>query len=837
MPLSTLLRAWRTNASFRSNVAAWRTFPARPPQFVPFPGDLYPALATALRSAGVHSLYAHQAASWQHVRTDQNLVVVTGTASGKTLCYNLPVLDSLLRNPDGRALYLFPTKALAQDQRDGLQALLTAAEPTLPLRVATYDGDTPAAARPAIRKSAHIVISNPDMLHSGLLPHHTLWANFFRNLRFVVIDEMHSYRGVFGSHVANVLRRLKRVAHFYGTDPQFVLTSATIANPVELAARLIEADVALVDDDGAARGERHFCIYNPPMVNRELGIRRSTLLESVRITEALLRHDVQTILFARARRTVELILGTLRRRDNTALNEAVRGYRSGYLPCERREIEQGLRDGRIRAVVATNALELGVDIGGMGAAVLAGYPGTIAATRQQAGRAGRTQDEAMAVLITSAGPLDQFLARHPEYFFDRSPEQALINPDNLLILLGHLRCAAFELPFNEGESFGNVPWPDVAEILTFLAEAGVVHRSGDKFFWMADHYPAQDVSLRSASAEAVLLQTPADEGWVTIGQVDQASAPWMVHAGAVYLHDGQAYLVDRLDLAQHIAQMHPADLDYYTEPRTETTVRLLNKADERSAPGAIKAHGEVAVTTEVAGFRKLRWFTQERLGEGEVSLPPTELVTTGYWLALEDQTVEQLRQQGLWNNDPNAYGPNWPVQREQALVRDRRRCQMCGAGADGGALHVHHKTPFRAFAGYREANVLSNLVTLCPRCHRRAELTVRIRSGLAGLAFALGNLAPLFLMCDVRDLGVHFDPQAALAEGRPAVVLYDQVPAGIGFSERLFALHDELLTHAQDVVQSCACAAGCPSCTGPGGEEGSGGKAETLALLKALTVR
>ncbi|NOZ06954.1 MAG: DEAD/DEAH box helicase [Chloroflexi bacterium] len=833
MPLSALLRAWRTDPSFRSSVAAWRTFPAIPPQFAPFPDDLHPALAAALRSSGIKALYTHQATAWRRVHTGQNLVVVTSTASGKTLCYNLPVLDSLLRNPQTRALYLFPTKALAQDQHDGLQKI-RGADPKLPVRVATYDGDTPPAARPAIRKTAQLVISNPDMLHSGLLPHHTLWAGFFQNLRFVIIDEMHSYRGVFGSHVANVLRRLKRVARFYGAAPQFILTSATIANPVELGQRLIEEDVTLVDDDGSARGERHFFVYNPPIVNRELGIRRSTLLESVRITEDLLRHDVQTILFARARRTVELILGTLRRRS-VATHQAVRGYRGGYLPRERREIERGLREGSVRAVVATNALELGVDIGGMGAAVLAGYPGTIAGTWQQAGRAGRKQGEAMAILITSASPLDQFLARHPEYLLGRAPEQALINPNNLLILLGHLRCAAFELPFREGEGFGSVEGPDVAEILEFLVEAGVVHRSGDKFFWMADHYPAQDVSLRSASPEAVLLQTQNENEWITIGQVDQTSAHWMVHAGAVYLHDGQTYLVERLDLAQRIAQMRPADLDYYTEPRTETTVRLLDKADERPAQGAIKAHGEVAVTTEVVGFRKIKWFTHELLGEGEVSLPPTELVTTGYWVALDADIVEGLRQQALWSNDPNQYGPDWPAQRERARARDRYRCQACGAEEGGRAHHVHHKTPFRTFAGRREANVLSNLVTLCPRCHRRAELAVRIRSGLAGVAFVLGHLAPLFLMCDTRDLGVHFDPQSALAEGRPTVVLYDQVPGGIGFSERLFALHDNLLADARDVVLACECATGCPSCTGPGGEDGFGGKEETIALLKALT--
>jgi DEAD/DEAH box helicase domain-containing protein len=752
-------------------------------------------------------------------------------------------------------------------------------EPTI--RIATYDGDTPAQARPAIRATARLVISNPDMLHTGVLPHHTLWADFFRHLQFVVIDEMHAYRGVFGSHVANVLRRLKRIARFYGSSPQFILTSATIANPIELAEQLIEEPVVLVDDDGAARGARHFLIYNPPVVNRDIGLRRSALLESVRLAGDLLQHDVQTIVFARARRTVELILSYLRhgwaedaeraRSETLAHQESlpspangrgargegpIRGYRSGYLPRQRRQIERGLREGRVRAVVATNALELGIDIGGMGAAVLAGYPGTIAGTWQQAGRAGRQEEASLAALVTSANPLDQFLARHPDYFFDRSPEQALINPDNLLILLGHLRCAAFELPFRVGGSFGRVEGAQVAEFLQFLQEAGVLHQSGDKYFWMADQYPAEDISLRSASSEVVVLQAWDRDEWTTIGQVDLASSHWMVHPGAVYLHEGQTYLVEELDLAQHIARLRASDVDYYTQPRSETTVRLLEKLDEVEARGATKAYGEIAVTSQVMGFRKVKWFTHEQLGVGEVSLPPTELVTTGYWLALTEETVARLRDEGLWTNDPNDYGPNWLAQRDRARARDGYRCQNCGALEKGPALspvlssskgrvlnsskgrahHVHHKIPFRAFASYQQANQLSNLVTLCPHCHRRAELAVRMRSGLAGLAFALGHLAPLFLMCDARDVGVHSDPQSPLADGQPAVVIYDQVPAGIGFSERLFELHDELMVRAHELVVACECADGCPSCVGPAGEDGLGGKRETLALLEALSV-
>jgi DEAD/DEAH box helicase domain-containing protein len=831
MSLSVLLNAWQTDPGIAPNIAAWRTFPTRPAQFAPFPDDLHPALVDALRARGIGALYTHQATAWQRARAGQHPVIVTGTASGKTLCYNLPVLDRLLRHPQARALYLFPTKALAQDQLSMVSGLCSA------IPVATYDGDTPSAARPAIRTTARLVISNPDMLHTGVLPHHTLWADFFGHLQFVVIDEMHAYRGVFGSHVANVLRRLKRIAHFYGSSPQFILTSATIANPVELAERLIEEPVALVDNDGAAQGARHFLIYNPPIVNRDLGLRRSALLESVRLAGDLLQHGVQTIVFAGARRTVELILTYLRRSlPSPAFGGGgeVRAYRSGYLPRQRREIERGLREGQVRAVVATNALELGIDIGGMGAAVLTGYPGTIAGTWQQAGRAGRKEEASLATLITSANPLDQFLARHPDYFFGRSPEQALINPDNLLILLGHLRCAAFGLPFRAGESFGRVEGGRVAEFLQFLQESGVLHQSGDKYFWMADHYPAQDISLRSASPEAVLLQVQYDDEWMTIGQVDQASAHWMVHPGAVYLHEGQVYLVEELDLEQHIAWLRAAEVDYYTQPRSETTVQLLDKTDEVEARGATKAHGEIAVTTQVIGFRKVKWFTQEQLGLGEVSLPPTELVTTGYWMALTEETVARLREQGVWTSDPNYYGPNWLVQRDRARARDGYRCQACGVLEQGRSHHVHHKTPFRAFASYRQANQLSNLATLCPRCHHRVELAVRMRSGLAGLSFALGHLAPLFLMCDARDVGVHSDPKSPLAEGQPAVVIYDQVPAGIGFSERLFELHDELMARAYELVAACECTDGCPSCVGPAGEGGVGGKRETLAILEVL---
>lgn len=853
--VSRLISSWRAEPTIGGNIVAWHTIPPRPPRLESLPDDLHPALGEALHASGIQALYRHQSQAWKHIKSGHNTVIVTGTASGKTLCYNLPVLERLLREKDARALYLFPTKALSQDQLSVFSNLLSNIKATQspinfhPPPYSVYDGDTPAKDRSTIRKKARLLISNPDMLHAGVLPHHTAWADFFRHLDFVVIDEMHAYRGVFGSHVANVLRRLKRIARFYGSQPQFILTSATIANPKELADKLIEEDTYLVDDDGAARGGKNFLIYNPPVVNRELGLRRSALQECVRLADDLLTYDIQTIIFARSRRTVELILTYLRDKvqplstrrlrnsdlhRDTSVEGIVRGYRSGYLPQERREIELGLRQGRVRVVVATNALELGIDIGGVGSTMLVGYPGTIAATWQQAGRAGRGNEISLTVLVATADPLDQFLAAHTNYLFERSPEHALINPDNLLILLEHLRCAAFELPFHTSDKYGVVGMSQLRDFLEYLREEGVLHYSGGKYFWMADHYPAQATSLRNTSANNVILQTIEEDLPATIGEIDYTSACWMVHPGAIYLHEGKTYTVQELDLEEKIARLTRTESDYYTEPRRETTVQLQDMVTDTKVQGATIAHGDIRVTSQLIGFRKVRWFTHEHLGFSEITLPPTELLTTGYWLAISNDTIEGLRKQEKWSSDPNRYGPNWSNLRNQVRERDGYQCQVCGLPETVQAHDVHHITPYRIFATREEANRLDNLVTLCPSCHRRAETAVRVRSGLSGLAFVLGHLAPLFLMCDRRDLGVYADPKSPLTNGQPTIVLYDQVPAGIGFSQRLFELHDEIIKRAQDLVAACECTDGCPSCVGPGGEYGNGGKHETLALLDQL---
>ena len=860
MSVSSLLNLWRTEPSIHENITDWRSFPSRPAHFVSLPKQLHPALLSALHEYGYNQLYTHQKEAWEHVHQGNNPVIVSGTASGKTLAYNLPVIDHLIQNCDARALYLFPTKALGQDQVENLRKFIEiathysdASATYHPVSLSVYDGDTPSHARPAIRSAARLIVSNPDMLHAGILPNHASWAEFFRNLKFVVIDEVHSYRGVFGSHVSNVLRRLKRIARFYGANPQWIFTSATIANPVELAEKLAEEPVSLIDEDGAPRGPRNFLIYNPPLLDKELGLRRSALLEVIRLTNDLLQYNVQTIIFGRARRTIELILTYLRETTDLSRSNsispnitdkigAIRGYRSGYLAKQRREIESGLRVGQVRAVVATNALELGIDIGGMGAVILVGYPGTIASTWQQSGRAGRSDEVSLAILVATPTPIDQFLANHPNYYYSRSPENALINPDNPLILLNHIRCAAFELPFKNDEPFGNVAGQQVEEYLEFLTNSDVLHYSGEKYFWMADSYPSEAITLRSATAQRVLLQINNNHHWSTIGEVDVESASRLVHPGAIYLHEAQSFLVDELDLDQHIARMRSIDVDFYTQPQIATAVELLDISDDKEVrgdfgPSASIIHGEIAVNTQVTGFKRIKWFTHEIMSIEQLSLPSSELTTTGFWLALNEATVDKLRQDKLWSNDPNDYGPNWESQKNQARARDSFRCQVCNLLEHERAHHVHHKKPFRLFSSYVVANQLNNLVTLCPTCHRRVESAIRIRSGLSGVAYSLVSLAPIFLMCDSRDLGVHSDSKSPLADGAPAVVIYDLVPAGIGFSLRLFELHTELFRSARDLVTECECTDGCPSCVGPGGEDGRGSKAEALAIFKAITTQ
>jgi len=834
-PLTAALRDLRLNPRFAERITVWRRLAARPERYGPPPADLHPRLLDTLHKQGIERLYVHQASAISAALRGDDVAVVTGAASGKTLCYNVPVLDALLRDQHARALYLFPTKALAQDQ---LVAWLQLSADLLPSAVAaTYDGDTPSSARPAIRNRANVLITNPDMLHVGILPHHPKWQAFFSRLKYVVVDEMHAYRGVFGSHVANVLRRLRRVCSFYGSQPSFICCSATIANPQTLGSQLVGRPVTLVDDDGSPRGERHFILYNPPLVDRTQGVRRSLILEATTLADFFLSRDLSTIVFCKGRLTTELLLTYLRgaqaRRGQSP--DCIRGYRGGYLPHERRAIERGLRQGSVRGVVSTNALELGVDIGELSVCLLAGYPGTIASTWQQAGRAGRRRDASVAVLIGGPSALDQYLLSHPQFFFARTPERALLAPDNPFLLQSHLKCAAFELPLADDESFSGSA--NTATLLKQIADSeGALRHAEKRWYWMSSQYPAQEVSLRTAAPDSFIVHT---ENGQVIGQVDRASAPLLIHPGAVYLHEGQAYIVEELDWEKRAAHVQPTEVNYFTDASLSVKVEVLRAHESASAGSVSWAHGEVRVRTKATSYKQIALYTHERLATVPLDLPEQELLTTAYWLSLHNEVVTAMRDFGDWTIAPIAsYGPNWATQRRRARERDGYRCRNCGLPEAAGREHdVHHIRPFRTFdyrpnenRNYIAANALSNLMTLCPECHRRLETAQTVRGTLDGLASLLRALAPLYLMCEPRDLGVASESDFRFTRS-PTVVIYDIVPGGVGFSAALYELHDDLLQACLEWVGDCPCDEGCPACVGAPIEVGTGAKMRVQRLL------
>jgi len=628
----------RLAAEQHSPVRAIRCQPARSAEYAEYPAEVDPRLRAALLQQGIERLYSHQAEAFRCIRQGQHVVIVTPTASGKTLCYNLPVLSHLLEDAAARALYLFPTKALAEDQLHELETLIEAMASEL--RAFTYDGDTPQDARRAIRERANLVLTNPDMLHTGILPHHTRWARLFESLHYVVIDELHCYRGVYGSHLGNLIRRLKRICAFYGSRPRFICCSATIANPRELAERLLEEPVHLIERNGAPSGERYFVFYNPPVINRQLGIRRSYLGEARRLALEFLERGLQTLVFANTRLATEVLLTYLKDACGRGKlpQDAVRGYRGGYLPRERRQIERGLREGRIRCVAATNALELGVDIGSLDAVVMAGYPGTIASTWQRAGRAGRRQAPSVAVLVASSAPLDQYIIEHPDYFFQRSPEHAYVNPDNLEILISHLKCAAFELPVREGEKFGPHP---VAELCRFLEQLRLLHYSAGAWHWTSDSYPADAINLRSVSSDNFVVVDVTGEPQV-IAQVDFPSALTSLHEKAIYLHEARQYQVERFDYEGRKAYVRRVECDYFTDAIDYTKVTVLEELEATALGAARAVHGEVRVNRQIVGFKKIRFYTMENVGSGNLSMPEQEMHTTAFWLHLPRSFLEGL---------------------------------------------------------------------------------------------------------------------------------------------------------------------------------------------------
>jgi len=763
-------------------LTAVRHYPAREAQWAEFPGWIHAGLREAYNAKGIRQLYTHQAAAAEAVHSGKNVVIVTPTASGKTLCYNLPVLDAILTDSDTRALYLFPTKALAQDQLSELHDLNQRLDNRF--GVFTYDGDTPSDARKAIREKSHIVLTNPDMLHTGILPHHTRWIRLFENLRYIVVDELHTYRGVFGSHLCNVLRRFRRITQFYGRTPQFICCSATIANPGELASRLLEDTVEVQSANGAPAAEKTFVFYNPPVVNRALGIRRSYINEASRVSQEFLKHDLQTMVFANSRLHTELILTYLQQANPQLPGkpETIRGYRGGYLPNERREIERGLRDGRIRGVVTTSAMELGIDVGSLDAVVMAGYPGSIAATWQRAGRAGRRSGSSCAVLVASSSPLDQFIVRHPDYFFGNTPEHAFIQPDNLEILINHLKCAAFELPIGPQEKFGDV---DVHDLCARLAEAGYLHLAGENYHWTHEAYPADTISLRSVTSDNFVIIDITGSPLV-IGEVDFASALVFVHEKAIYLHGGQQYQVEHLDFKERKAYVKQVDVDYYTDAVRYTQVRVLEIADTAPANEARPeipascSHGEVLVRSQVVGFKKIKFFTNENVGAGQLELPENEMHTTSYWMTLQRPLLESL----------------------DFTISERQSGMF-------GLLHA-----------------LASVATLLLMCDCR------------DLGTAIGERPPAPGLESEEFTPGKWEDSIGTNEKdffEPNLYLFDAYPGGIGFSEPLFRAHDLLIHKTRELIQACPCEQGCPSCVGPTGDLAPRAKEAALAILARLS--
>jgi DEAD/DEAH box helicase domain-containing protein len=770
-----------TSPSTGPCITATRHFPARPPVLVPFPASLDPRIGDALRARGIDELYSHQARAWDLIAKGQNVVVVTPTASGKTLCYNLPALQALVHQPDARILYLFPTKALAQDQLAELEEL---ARQLPEMRMFTYDGDTPQDARRAVRARANLVLTNPDMLHSGILPHHTKWATLFQNLRYVVIDELHAYRGVFGSHLANVLRRLSRICRHYGSAPQFIMASATIANPGELAARLIGEPVEEITESGAPTGDKVFVCYNPPVVNPELGIRAPYLGEAAKLALRFLKQKIATIVFAQSRLATEVLLTAIKSgvADKTGDSGIVRGYRGGYLPTRRRAVEKGLREGEVLGVVSTNALELGVDIGHLDVAVLAGYPGGIASLWQQAGRAGRRSGRSAALLVATSAPLDQFMVTHPEYLFGTPPEHARVNPNNPFILVNHLKCAAFELPIGEDERFGEL---DVRKFLAALDDEGVLHHAGRHWHWAAETYPADHTSLRTVTTDNFLVidTTARDEKQTKrrqiIAEVDWGSAFATIYPKAIYLVESEPYEVQELHFREDeekVAYVKRVAVDYFTDAISAKGVWILQRLAEAPPAPYLAEQGEVLVAEKVVGFKKIKMGTLENVGSGEVELPQQEMQTTAAWITVGPETLARV-------------SPS------------------------------------------------------------REELI----DGLRAVTYLLHHLAPIFLLCDIRDLGSWLGDTTpatsnavatrestkrrllAAEQFNPTIYLYDSHAGGIGLAEHLFEVLPDLLRRGLEVLETCACRDGCPSCVGPVNEVGRRAKGTARALLRALT--
>lgn len=796
-PVAHALDQLRASVTVAGRIVHEELIPANTAEYAPWPSALDPRLVAALRARGIHRPYIHQGEAIDHALAGRDVVVVTPTASGKTVAFAAPVIDAWLHDPEARSLWLYPTKALAQDQLAGLQDI--AIHLPAGLRAATYDGDTAPGLRRAVRNEGNIVVTNPDMLHSGILPHHTSWVRLFQHLRYIVVDELHAYRGLFGSHLANVLRRLLRLCRFYGSNPTLIACSATIANPRELAEKLLERPVQLVDRNGAPRAARRLWFWNPPMVDGTMGVRRSATLEARRLMTELLTRKLQTIAFTRSRSGVEVLLNYLQRlhpapRQGGA--SPVRGYRGGYLPLERRAIEAGLRDGSVRGVVSTNALELGIDIGNLDAAILVGYPGSIASTWQQLGRAGRRDSESLGVFIATDSPLDQFLVTHPRYLLDAPPEHGLVNPDNLLVLGAHLQAAAFELAFESEESFGGAGVDTTGALLDLFRDDGLVHRTGSRYHWAADAFPAEAISLRRAAAtNVVIIDTstgaggpgqgpqgpwaasgggrPGSDGRV-IGEVDQFAAPVLVHDDAIYLHQGRQFHVERLDWEEKRAYVHPVSVEHFTLAETRTTLQILERYEGPVGTACRRSLGEVRVSRLATMYKKVRFLTHENVGSGPISLPEQDLHSVAAWLAFDPGELGGLDRANL------------------------------DAGLSGLAASLHAAACLLCMCDPHDIGTHAAL---------RAASPPAAVLGIPAMATAAAAPEPPEFVAGWRPEPA---PMPAPVEvGWPTCYLYDSVAGGVGFAERCHQRRSDLARMALELVDGCGCDGGCPSCVGP----------------------
>lgn len=879
--VSDLLECLYADDFARAHIVHNECLPARDPEWAEFPEWLHPALPAVLACQGRTRLYRHQREACDLARAGHDILIVTPTASGKSLGCHLPVLDRLLRDPRACALYLAPTKALAQDQSQELQRLAAAlplAAGLGPEQIAVYDGDTPQAARRAIRGRVRLLISNPDMLHFAILPQHAqAWHRFLAHLDCVVVDEIHAYRGVFGSHVANVFRRLQRLCllHAPRKRVQFLCASATVANEEALARRLLERPVQLVKRNGAPRGEKRILFFNPPILNSVSGW-RDAAGAVCHIARLARQAAVPSLIFAQTRMEVERLLTDLRHQSlaqgfsPAQAEQLIRGYRGGYLPAQRRAVEQGLRDGSLMSVVTTNALELGIDIGLLQCVIMMRYPGTIAGTWQQIGRAGRRQETSLAVFVASRNAVDQYLIGHPEFLLEGSPEFALLNPDHPHLLLQHLRCALAEQPVSSrqmpADPYGQGQFMQGA--LDYLVKRRHAYRKRGRWFYMGRAHPSREVNLRNMGHAFTIAVHGQDSHGQLLGTLEEDMAPVLAHPGAIYMHEGQKYLVETLDCTAREARVRAMPhIDWHTESISAVDVSVRHVHEHAVRAGAVIGCGEVEVSAQVVGFRKLHRYQegQNVMGPAQLALeavdcPVRTFRTQAYWIQIPRATQQKLEAQNRWRDSRNDYGPQWEVQRRRARERYGTRCSRCGRSEMPGRAHdVHHIRPFRTFGYVRGrnrndivANALENLCILCRPCHRLVEPVQGVR-GLAGLVHALGNTAPFHLMCDPSDLGL----TASLAENRPGdssrrggvegfdaslatLYIHERFMGGLGFSRILFSLHAQLMKHADRLVRDCPCRYGCPVCVGPAPDgEGLplGGvtrKELTVALLAAL---